>query len=322
MIDLGNLGGVFSSNGGYGINASGQITGLSYLTGSGPFDPAHAVLAAPPYTSLVDLGTLGGTSSSGASINSSGQITGSSQTAGNAARHPFLISAPYTSMVDLGTLGGNIADGFAINDSGQVTGESTTPTTTYHAFLVSPPYSIMIDLGTLGGAYSAGRGINNLGQVVGISYIADGTQHAFLYTTANGMVDLNALLPSGSGWTLNFASAINDSGQITGYGIAPNGEQHAFVLTPQSSAPTPAQMVTNLIALVQAMNLPKKGTSLVDQLQQVETDITTQNGLPCEDLNAFSNQVKAQAGKTITPSQANQLLAAVATIEAALHCGP
>jgi YVTN family beta-propeller protein len=84
---------------------------------------------------------------------------------------------------------------------------------------------------------------------------------------------------------------------------------------------TPAQMVAALIALVQGMNISQLGTSLTDQLQQVETDINTQNGLACQDLALFASHVKAQTGKKITTAQANQILAAVASIEAALKCG-
>ena len=32
------------------------------------------------------------------------------------------------------------------------------------------------------------------------------------------MIDLNSLLPAGSGWTLDEATAINDRGQIVGEG--------------------------------------------------------------------------------------------------------
>jgi len=252
LTDLGNLGGTFSSNGGYGINASGQITGWSFLTGNSPSDPHHAFLAAPPYSGLIDLGTLGGSSSDGHGINTSGQITGSSLTEGDVARHPFLISPPYTSMIDLGTLGGNISDGFAINDSGQVTGESfTANSTSYHAFLISPPYASMVDLGTLGGSYSAGQSINTSGQIVGTSYTGDAAQHAFVYTPSNGMVDLNTLLPSGSGWTLVAANAINDAGQITGYGTNPSGESHAFLLTPIA---TPAPEINSPLSATGGYN--------------------------------------------------------------------
>jgi probable HAF family extracellular repeat protein len=44
--------------------------------------------------------------------------------------------------------------------------------------------------------------------------------------------DLNKLLPSGSGWTLYFASSINAKGQIVGIGEH-NGQLHAFLLDPK-----------------------------------------------------------------------------------------
>ena len=45
------------------------------------------------------------------------------------------------------------------------------------------------------------------------------------------MVDLNALLPAGSGWVLSEARAINAKGQIAGNGTL-HGRPHAFLLTP------------------------------------------------------------------------------------------
>ena len=45
------------------------------------------------------------------------------------------------------------------------------------------------------------------------------------------MSDLNALIPAGSGWTLENANAINDAGQIVGSGLR-GGKLRAFLLTP------------------------------------------------------------------------------------------
>jgi probable HAF family extracellular repeat protein len=66
VTDLGTLGGGTSK--GYGINASGQVTGEAVTTG-GVF---HAFQYAPG-SHMIDLGTLGGGSSTGYSINASGQ---------------------------------------------------------------------------------------------------------------------------------------------------------------------------------------------------------------------------------------------------------
>lgn len=88
-----------------------------------------------------------------------------------------------------------------------------------------------------------------------------------------------------------------------------------------SGAPTPEQMVSGLITVLQEMNIPQQGASLTDKLQKILNDISTQNGLACTDLQGFENQVKAQTGKKITLAQASQLLAAAADIGAALDCG-
>ena len=93
-------------------------------------------------------------------------------------------------------------------------------------------YSIT-DLGTLGGSMSRAYSINDSGQVVGISYFDEGLKrHAFLYDESMGMVDLNNLIPSDSGWLLSRAFGINSSGHIIGSGSI-NGEKHAFLLIPE-----------------------------------------------------------------------------------------
>ena len=87
----------------------------------------------------------------------------------------------------------------------------------------------MTDLGTLGGQGSWAVAINDSGQVVGDAQTGGGGADAFLYQHGV-MIDLNRLLPKGSGWSLGIATAINDAGQIVGSGEH-NGESHAFLLT-------------------------------------------------------------------------------------------
>ena len=92
---------------------------------------------------------------------------------------------------------------------------------------------------SLGGTTSCAYAVNNNGQIVGSSKIlGDSENHAFLYDN-NQMLDLNDLLPTGSGWELKNASDINDSGQIVGNGIIA-GEYHAFLMTPYSCSEHPA----------------------------------------------------------------------------------
>ena len=63
--------------------------------------------------------------------------------------------------------------------------------------------------------------------------------YAFLYNKTEGLLDLNNLIPSGSGWILGGAYDINASGQIVGYGTI-NGETHAYLMNP---IPEPATLL-------------------------------------------------------------------------------
>lgn len=243
MRDLGSLDG--SSSYGYGINATGDITGQTSVT-FGNVGTLHAFVYRN--NTMTDIGTLcckdytGNGISVGYAINDNGQVTGSSQVnridaAIPGAYHVFLYSGG--TMTDLGTLGGSNAAGYAINASGQITGVShITGDGAQHAFLYSN--GTMTDLGTLDGyVHSEGRGINANGDVVGIAKDVTGrATRPFLYR--NGvMTDLNALLPAGSGWTLYEAHGINDAGQIVGTGgYGPDGGQtRAFLLNPASGNP-------------------------------------------------------------------------------------
>jgi probable HAF family extracellular repeat protein len=244
MYNLGTLGGTNSH--GYSLNATGQVTGDSDLTGDAA---SHAFLwkpATPNGTSgtMNDLGSLGGTESIGSAINASGQISGSSLTTGDAAHHAYLWK-PSTpngttgTMYDLLTLGGSDSFGGALNAGGQVAGFSrTTGNSRYHAFLWTPTVpngtsGTMQDLTTLGGLNSYSYNVGTSGRVVGASEVVTTSDrtHAFLYKSTTGIVDLNTLIDPLSGWELLDAADINDAGQITGQGLIGN-QYHAYLLTP------------------------------------------------------------------------------------------
>src|SRR5215204_2010392 len=119
----------------------------------------------------------------------------------------------YYKVQDLGTLGGSHSWASAINDPGQVVGYSNLAgDQNYHAFLYKD--GKMTDLGTLGGTSSEAKGINISSQVVGWSDNSSGERRGFLYDSANGMKDLNDLIPADSGWTIYEAAGINTDGQI------------------------------------------------------------------------------------------------------------
>jgi len=226
MQDLGTLGG--SQSEAIGINSNEQVVGEAY-TASGDY---HAFLYSGG--TMQDLGTFGGPDSLAFRVNDKGQVVGWANVVGGNGTsvngfQAFLYSGG--SMEDLGTFGGPNSYSIAINNNGQIAGWADTSDSVPHAFLHSGSGSLVAtdNLGTFGAASSECLGINDKGQVVGTFASTD----AFLYS--NGVMhDLNSLIPSNSGWTLQVAYGINDSGQITGWGINPSGQTDAFLLTPQS----------------------------------------------------------------------------------------
>lgn len=228
LVDLGTLGGTTSYA--YGINSSGQVVGYS---SNGTQYHAYRTAANSTITAGADLGTFGGIASYAYGINDSGQVVGTSFTTNNLAEHAFRTSGTLTAASDIGTLGGTTSIGYAINASGQVVGTSTlTGDAVSHAFRTTATGSITAstDLGTLGGGSSYAYAINTAGQTVGYSRTAANVTHAFFVDITGDMIDLNALLPQDSGWTLQYATGINDNSQISGYGLI-NGQTHAFLLT-------------------------------------------------------------------------------------------
>lgn len=196
---------------------------------------------------ILNLGTLGGTSSSGNSINTLGWATGSSNLSGNTTMHATLWS--HGSTLDLGTLGGpNSATLWPVhNNRGIIAGVSDTssmdplgeswscgafflPSHTGHSCLGFVwRNGVMKPLPTLGGNNGFATGVNNRGQVVGWaeSAVHDPTcvppqvlQFEAVIYGPNGNV---RELPPFSGDPDGAATAINDQGEVVGIsGICQN----------------------------------------------------------------------------------------------------
>ncbi len=224
MSNLGTLGGTGSDA--RAINNNGQVTGGAWTVGNTEY---HAYLYSGGIKT--DLGTLGGARSAAFGINDRGQVVGRAALRGSTPQHAFLYAEG--TMRDLGTFGGMESWAYSINNFGEVVGGADTSTNTEHAFLYSA--GTMIDLGTLGGAASRAYRINNRGEIVGFSFTTNLTQHAFVFPAGGTMTDLNTLIDTNTGWTLEVATAVNDKGQIAGIGTHPAGRLRAFLLTPALS---------------------------------------------------------------------------------------
>jgi probable HAF family extracellular repeat protein len=237
MTNLGTVAGDTASA--RGINDANDVVGDSTIMPNseigGPTqtaataDAEHAALFRGG--AVIDLGTLGGEYSSAYAINNAGQIVGYAYTTGSEVFHAFMVVAGQP-MVDLGTLGGSYSRAYAINAVGQVVGQAyLAGDASAHAFLYQN--GAMKDLDTLGNMDSEALAVNAAGLVVGDFDVSDGVeldQRAFV-SGGGQMKDLNQLVPSGSGWTLEAAEGVNSAGQIVGRGTV-QGQEHAFLLTP------------------------------------------------------------------------------------------
>ena len=212
MTDLGNLGGGVSL--GFGINASGEVVGRSYLNKVFTFPCGRHIChftQNDPFSwsggMMTDLGTFNAMSMSEATaVNSTGDVVGGSNS------RAFLVH--HGKMTDLGP-----GEATGINDFGEIAGDSSQ-----HAFLISGGRTTTLpDLSSYGGGYSSASRINNNHQIVGASDNASGSSHAVMWS--NGAItDLDTL-----GGTQSAAYAINNLGQVTGWAHTVSEATHVFL---------------------------------------------------------------------------------------------
>ena len=230
MFDVGTLGSDYGS--GTGIDASGNVVGSSYDASH----DEHGFLWTPERENgtagdMIDLGTFGGDYSAALAVEG-GVVVGYAYTVAGAF-HAFRWAVG--TMSDLGTLGGDYSRANAIGGQGRIVGQAYLPGNAQaHACLWEGGAGQ--DLGNLGGDYSEALGISPDGtRIVGRATVPSDSgfleYHAFL-REGGAMVDLNSLLPPGSGWVLDSASGVNDRGQIVGAGTL-GGQQRGFLLTPR-----------------------------------------------------------------------------------------
>ena len=280
MRTLRTLGG--SNSVAYGITEAGDIVGSAQTTG-------NAATRAFIYRNGVmsPLGEpFGFTDSAATAISEYGPIAGWASTKGNASStRAFLFNDGV--MTNLGTLGG-VSVALGVN-AGEAVGYSVVASGARHAFLYRD--GSMSDLGTLGGANSEAAAINDFSWIVGTSDVAGGGMHAFLSRNGEKMVDLNSLLPAGSGWVLEAATAINFSNEIVGFGRI-NGQRHAFRLTP----PVFLKVHAGGALSQEESNLPRNGVQvgrIVTLVTSVSVDEGTARNVVVTDTMAGPIQVES-----------------------------
>ena len=238
MQDLGTLGGGDAI--GTFLNRHGQVAGSSY-TNSTP-NATTGLPTIDPFlwdgSTMLDLGTLGGTNGNPTALNNRGQVIGFSNLSGDQSSDPFLWDQSKLIDLNTSTVGGNPLTADAINDAGEIVGAAAFPAEPYEAYLWR--HGVAIDLGHLkSDCLSEGLAMNSAGQIVVISFSCDGTNARAALWENGSLVDLNTLIPAGSSLQLENPAAINDRGEIAGLGL-PSGCSplddsicgHAFVIIP------------------------------------------------------------------------------------------
>jgi probable HAF family extracellular repeat protein len=168
MHDLGTLGGpdagvVGSFKGNVEMNERSQVVACSDTNST--INPVTGSPTIDPFLwengTMIDLGTLGGTSGCAIYLNNRGQVVGYSNVAGDVGCpdmcefHPFLWERGV--IKDLGTLGGTYGFANWISDAGEIAGSARTQgDQALHAFFWKN--GIMTDLGTLPGDPCPGEG--------------------------------------------------------------------------------------------------------------------------------------------------------------------
>jgi probable HAF family extracellular repeat protein len=213
-----------------GINNAGEVVGTGYFSPSN----FHAFLYSGG--KMKDLGPSGAFQASAYAINTSGQIVGTYSLNSGASGTFRYTNGTITRLPNpAGSRGGF---GVAINDHGEIAGALYPGEGGSHAAKFSD--GAWTDLGNLTGAQGSGAtAINTAGQIVGTAIFPPiykpfrAGKHVPFISTASGLVNLNTLIPTGTGFTLTDAVDINESGQILCDATNASGNEHAVLLSPK-----------------------------------------------------------------------------------------
>lgn len=159
----------------------------------------------------------------GKSTNSSGQYHG-------------FIKTSLGSITDVGTIGGSTSSMVRINNLGYAVGSSGDGSGLFFPVYYSVSGASLTTMPILSSTDEGNAlDVNELQSAVGHCIDSGGLTYACIWPSVTGgtVLDLNSLIPTGTGWVLQSATGINDLGEITGVGTL-NGVQHGFRLRPTS----------------------------------------------------------------------------------------
>lgn len=256
----------------------GAMTGLTRLAGDNDRGVAHdinnagvivgissngSVNRATKWTGGVaaDLGTIAGTPTATGrawAINQNGAAAGLSTNSDGTSQATLWHGGSIVNLTSLGD-GTRFSQAFGLNDSSVVVGSSSTGQTVGELIGSSSTTSITRAFVWQGGAmtelepfnlytpanigattnyHSVAMDVNNAGLVVGNSQRIAGSAAVATLWMNGTPIDLNTLLPAGSGWNLLSAEGISANGDIVGFGTF-GGSNQAFLLT---AVPEPASL--------------------------------------------------------------------------------
>lgn len=222
----------------FAISNANHVAGQWTVAGTPPRHYAVVWGSATPGSPYF-LGALGGYLDLAADIAENAPVVAGTVAVQSRNRHAFLWTDT-GGLRDLGTLGGansygrGVTVGVYPDPTGEtiyVTGESETIGAGFNTTPFIWHRGTMTSIGLLSGCTTGwGYAINKHKDIVG-SCAGGGIDRAFLWKWGV-LIDLNSVLPPGSGWDRLYAAYdINDGGQIAGFGSY-LGQIRGFVLTP------------------------------------------------------------------------------------------
>lgn len=222
VTDMGSFG--LGESFGYGINATGQVTGLSYLSTTFKYSCGYPVTTctAHPYhaflyssATMTDLGTLGGHDSQGNVVNLSGQVAGWADTNKGVINATVWTGKKSLDVGGLAPIDGSYSIAYGINDSGQVVGAWGTNASSQPFLYSNGTITALPEPTDFTAAGCQARGITNTGEIGGICADANGNGHLVLWS--NGTVTDLGSVGSISGVENIESMSMSNNGQMAGW---------------------------------------------------------------------------------------------------------